>query len=462
MNRVRAGRGDLAALAFLLMAALAFFWPALSHGFSLGPADFGQQSSALTARADAAPLHNTVNGDNITQGAVWEAINWRLFHQGQLPLWNDLSGTGLPELFNFQSAPLALPSLVSYVVPLSVSYLVAVAVKLLIAGTGTYLATRLLGGRPVAAALAGVTFMLSGSFSGWSPWAISGPLAWTGWIVAGLILCRRGERPLPGIVILGGSIALAVYGGFPETTVLLAVGLTVLLAATSVVSRGRDIGWRVFGRVVAGIAGGVALSAPLWIGGLAVLTGSARAVERSTGTLPWGATSLFLAQGYDGLPTRGHVFFGPINYYESAAYVGVVAVALAVVAIVCHWRRPAVAGLTALGAVALLIVYGGGPALSMAAGIGLGGIVLGRMLPVVAFAVAVLAGLGLEELCVSWHRPRLRRAMAAGVGFVAVVLGVLWIVALVIPLPVSEQAIRRSSLGGPTAGLALFGVVAAL
>ncbi|MHB1535451.1 MAG: hypothetical protein ACYC1D_12745, partial [Acidimicrobiales bacterium] len=50
----------------------------------------------------------------------------------------------------------------------------------------------------------------------------------------------------------------------------------------------------------------------------------------------------------------------------------------------------------------------------------------------------------------------------AGVGFVAVALGVLWIVALVIPLPVSEQAIRRSSLGGPTAGLALFGVVAAL
>ena len=38
---------------------------------------------------------------------------------------------------------------------------------------------------------------------------------------------------------------------------------------------------------------------------------------------------------------------GPSNYYETATYVGVIAIVLAIVAVVACFRRPAVAGLAA-------------------------------------------------------------------------------------------------------------------
>jgi len=217
-------RGDALGLAWLVLVVGAYLSPSLKDGFSFGPADIGRQLSYLTYVAHLA-VHNSVNGDIITQEVSWNTLDWLAVHHGQLPLWNNYSGDGMPLMLNFESKSFALPTVVGYLFPLSVSFLASIAALLLIAGSGAYVAARLIGAGPLGAALAGTTFMLSGSLSGWAGWAVSGPLVWAGWVLAGAVLCwKPGRWRSAGGVVVALSTAFAVYGGFPETLALGALG----------------------------------------------------------------------------------------------------------------------------------------------------------------------------------------------------------------------------------------------
>ncbi len=421
---------DLLGLAWIVLFVFLYVSPALKDGPTFGPADLGRGLSTLTSLVHAAPLHNSLNGDQIDQGVPWYLLDWQLVHHGQLPLWNSLSGNGMPQLLNFEAAPLALPSLVGYLFPADVGFLVTVAMKLLLMGTGTYALCRLLGARPLAASLGGTTAMLSGAFAGWLGWSITGPDALVGWVVAGVLWCLRRRGPAP-VGLLALAVAFAVYGGFPESYVLLALALVLLLGVAGAVAlaRGARPGVRPLGRVGLGCALGLALSSPLWLPGIAVLRASARAGIKAATGIPLHMATLLLAQGYDGLPVHGSYFFGSWNYYETAAYVGVIAAVLAVVAVVTSWRRPFVAGLAAAAVGCAAVVYdltASAPVQRLVTDVGLGTVSLQRALPLVGFAVAVLAAVGLERLVGTWHEPATRRALWAGCALLAVALGLLW------------------------------------
>jgi hypothetical protein len=427
----------------------AYLSPALKDGFSFGPADIGRQLSYLTYVPHLA-VHNSVNGDIITQEVPWNTLDWLAVHHGQLPLWDSYSGDGMPLMLNFESKPFALPTLVGYLFPLSASFLAGVAALLLIAGSGTYVAARLLGAGPLGAALAGTTFMLSGSLSGWAGWAVSGPLAWAGWALAGAVLCwEPGRWRSAGVVMVALSTAFAVYGGFPETLALgaLAVGSVVVIAGACAAVRGQ-VGLAGPTRLAAGVAAGAALSAPLWLPGLSVLSQSARAGENGTGGLPVRAASLLFAQGYDGLPTKGSVWFGPIDYYEATAYVGTVAIVLAVLAVLVGWRRSAVTGLVGAALISLAVVYD--PTVQhVFTDLGAGSVATQRMLPMLAFALALLAGLGAEALRRTWTDTIVRVKLAASTGACALVLGYLLLDADSGGATAAELSVRRHALIWP-------------
>ena len=188
---------DAVGIAVIVIVALLFLSPALKDGFGFGPADLGASASYLTRGPATAPIHNHLIGDVIDQDVPWYTLDWRIVHHGSLPLWDSYTGTGLPQLFNFESAPLALPSLVGYLFPLSASFLITALCKLLIAGTGTYVLCRVLRTGAIGATLGGVSFMLSGGFAGFLGWAVGGPVAWSGFILAGAILAYRSRRRVP-------------------------------------------------------------------------------------------------------------------------------------------------------------------------------------------------------------------------------------------------------------------------
>ena len=262
-------RSDVFGIGWIAVLAGVYLSPALVDGWSFGPQPAA--SLLIPIQAHSIPPVSD-NGDVVTQGLAWYLTNWRLVRAGHFPLWNDLSGTGLPHFLNFESAVLALPSLVGYLAPASVSYLVTVFVKMLIAGTGAYVACRLLGARPIAAALGGTVTMLSGSFTAWLGWAITGPVAWCGWIMVGVIIAYR-HRRLAGVVILAVASAFSIYGGMPEMYALITIGLgaTLVVTGAAKLATRQPISWGGLGRIAGGLAAGAALSAPLWLPGLAVV-----------------------------------------------------------------------------------------------------------------------------------------------------------------------------------------------
>lgn len=445
---------DVFGLAWVVLALGAYLSPALWDGLSFGPTDIANQLSFLTYIPHLA-VHNGLNGDVITQAVPWNTLDWLAVHHGQLPLWNSYAGDGMPLMLNFESTPLSLPTLVGYLFPMGTSFLVGIAITLLIAGSGTYTAARLAGVGPIGAALAGTTFMLSGSLSGWAGWAVSGPLAWAGWLLAGALLCwQPGRRRWAGVIVVSLASGFAVYGGFPETLVFVGIALVTIVLVGGVVGTCRGV--RSLGGpacLLAGAAAGAALSAPLWLPGLAVLSQSSRAGENGTGGLPVHALALFFAQGYDGLPTNGGAWFGPADYYEATAYVGVIAIALALLAVLVSWRRPLVAALGATVLVALAIIYV--PATQRAfTRLGAGSIATQRMLPMLAFAVAMLAGLGTEIIQRRWRRPGVLSRALVSVVACGAVLAYLLVSAPARALSVDELSVRRHSLFWPALALA--------
>jgi hypothetical protein len=403
-------------------------------------------------------------------------LDWQLVHRGQLPLWNSLSGTGLPQLFNFESAPLSIATIAGYLAPLSMSFLVTVAAKMLIAGTGVYVLCRGLGAGAVASALGGTTFMLSGSFSSWLGWSVGGPVALGGWILAAALLAYRSRRQVRQLLLLAAAVGFSLYAGFPESYVLLAIGLGVVAAASTLAAwcSHRSLSLAGIARVVAGVIAGGALAAPLLLPGASIIAGSARRHEVAAPGIPAHFASLLFAQGFFGLPIKGSTWFGSVNYYETTAYIGVIAAALALVAVLVSWRRPVVVGLLCSIVVALFMIYrvgNGNPLQRFLAELGLGSIALQRMQVVFELLLAVLAAIGLDTLLRRWRERTVFASFLGSTLALVAVLAVLWSKVASARMPPTAsvtqssiatlQSLRRSSLIWPTATAALLLVLVA-
>jgi hypothetical protein len=478
-------RNDVAGIAIVVLLALLYLSPSLKDGFSFGPTDLVSGASVLTQSLFTVLVHNHLTvvvhnhlaGDVGDQGVPWNAIDWRTVHHGSIPLWNSTAGTGLPQLFNFESAALALPTLLGYLFPLSASFLVTVLGKLLVAGIGTYVCCRVLGTRSAGATLGGVSFMLSGSFAGWLGWSISGPVAWSGFILAGIALAYRSRRRARDLWLLAVSVAFAIYGGFPEMYVIMGPALLGAAGVAGLVMlvRDRRLALRGLARVVAGSLAGFALSAPLWLPGISVVKHSARSGKHLDGGLLPSLLHLMFVQGYYGLPIRGSLWFTNLsNYYESAAYLGIVAIVCAALGVAFCFRRPIVIGLTLAGFGTLIACYNifGGIGKTIFTNLGLGAVAVHRGLPVFEFCVAVVGGIGFDALLRRFSERRVQIVLfviLAAVSFEVIELWrwvdnpVLSTFDLVLKKAhLSARSLRRSSLVWPTWTMGMLIVVAAI
>jgi hypothetical protein len=453
---VQRWRGDIFGVSTLVALAIAYLSPALKDGVG-----FGDYDGALTVTSLGSGLyssiHNLINGDSVTEMTAWNAFDWRAIHSLQFPLWNGLSLLGVPEFLNFQSGVLSLPNIVSYAVPLQFAFLVVVFMRLVIAGTGAYVFCRVIGVRPFPATAGGVIFMLSGGFASWLAWPLADVVSWIGWIAALVLLAYRSGGRRGFAVLLALAVAFCIYGGFPAGYFFVIGGLAVLFVVAGVVRvlGSHRVSWRGLTHVLIGLAGGAALSSPLWFPGLQVIHASHRnAVAGFTGG-SLKTLDLLVAPGFYGLPIKGSTsFLTGTNYYESAVYVGVIALVLVAVAAVENWRRPIVAGLV-VTTVAVVVVSYQTNSFHVVADIvrhtPLDTLTFGRMKSVIGFPVGALAAVGLETL-MSRQGASARRPVAvywAATALVAVCVGGLCIYAATGSLPGNLRHLRFQSLIWP-------------
>ncbi len=134
------------------------------------------------------------------------------------------------------------------------------------------------------------------------------------------------------------------------------------------------------------------------------------------------------------------------------------AVVLALVAVLVAWRRPIVAALTATVFVSLGVIYV--PATQrLFTRLGAGSIATQRMLPMLAFAVAMLAGLGTGTLQRRWREPVVQWKALASIVACGAVLAFLLASASAKGLSPAELSARRHSLFWPALTLLGMGLL---
>ncbi len=403
------------ALFWLVVAAFVYLAPALLHGTKLGSYDLLTHFGLGTV--PGAQIFNVASSDQIQQDAPWTALAWQQVHHGQLPLWDPYNGLGLPLAFNFQSAPFSLPMAISYLLPLRFAYTTVVIMKILIAGTGAFVFSRVLGLRLLAATFAATIVELCGAFTAWLGWAQDGVFCWLGWLLACVVLVVRGKRPVRDTVLLALVVALSILGGFPEATAITFVAGGVFVAVVVAVRAFQQgqashvVASLV--RVVVGSVCGIALSAPLLLPGLQVVKQSVRDSNRNYVGIPLRAAVNLVFSGFFGYPISTSQSFGPdrYGYYETAAFVGVIALVLIVVAILRRWREPEVAGLALVAVVLALLIYHS-PLTRVLDSIPLFNVVeWNRALVPFDFVLAMLAGFGLQTVLDNGQERGTRRCL---------------------------------------------------
>lgn len=441
-------RGAIAVMGFVALSLLALL-PTLVHGAVLGPFDF--LSLFGLGHTSGVSVYNTINSDLVQQDLPWMNVAWHQVHQGHLPLWNPYSGLGMPLGLDFITESFSVPMLISYLVPLRYGLLIAVMVKMTIAGSGVFILSRVCGQRYLSAFFAGALFELSGAFTVWLGWSQSGVMEWAGWLLAAVILILGGRRRVRSVVFFAVVLALSVYGGQPEENILLAVasGVVVLVVLVDRAIRSARVGTMLTPLLdlALGAAGGVGLSAPLWLPGTQITAGTARFATRGEyGALPFHYLVNLAFNGFYGFPVRGSEYFAQVNYYEVTSYVGVVVLVLAALGVIECWRRVEVKATVIMAVVMVLVAFVGPVSALVDKFPHGGGIEWNRDVMLVALALAVLAGFGVEAL---WKGATSRRlqlrfgiiSAGAGVGLCA-----LWLRGVVYgALTASQAHIRERS-----------------
>jgi|GEM_PF-579889 len=418
---------DMLGVSWVVVAGIAVLVPALAHGIHLGPFDLMSQlglskidhlSQAGQSKIHAAAA-NVYFHDQVTAIMPWTTLASTQVHHGLLPLWNPYGGLGMPLSFNWQSATFSLPALVGYLVPAQFSYTVTVIVTVIVAGTGAYFLGRVLHLGVLGSAMVGTVFELSGPFIGWLGWPHAAVISWAGWLFGAALLIARGGRRAGSVALFAVVFAFAVYAGQPEilAMLLLSLGvfLIVLMVQTAWREGARSILHPVTDLAIATVCGG-ALAAPLALPGLQLANRSVHTKVSPVPPLPLHDLLYLVLQGFDGLPVAGSQMFGPWGFFYIGAYVGVIAVVLAIVAIVLRRRSPEVVAFAATAIITGGIAFASfSPFLvSLIDHLPVVGTTPARFLLAMALPASVLAGVGIDVLA---HGERDRAWRWTGSGF---------------------------------------------
>lgn len=382
----------LATLVLLLTAALVV-GPPLLAGQTISPAALLGEVAPWRGRVPLEPAPNPALTDIAQVFHPWLLWAGAQLRAGGLPLWNPHAYTGVPFFGNGQSALLFPLTVVAVILPGAIAVTVIAGMKLSGIGLATYWFLRTLAIAPLPALIGGWTFMLSATVIGWLPWTFASTFMFLPALLAATERLRAtpGRRPL---VLLAIIVALDVCAGYPQGTVH---GFAVATAWAVCRVRG---GPRAFlGWWAGGMALGLGLAAVQLVPFLEYARESLVLAYRAQWTLPlytpWRSAVTFLMPYYYGTGVQS---WGPWQFNIITGWVGIVPLAVLPLAVVAAWRRPGGRIVLGLAIVTLALHYHapGLGALSEVPGLSLGTNL--RLMPLVAFALAVLTSFGVEAL----------------------------------------------------------------
>jgi hypothetical protein len=169
-------------------------------------------------------------GDGLTYYLPVQVLAARSWRAGSIPTWDRYSFAGSPLLATGQVGAFYPPNLVHLVLSPAVAHDLLVVLALAVAGLGGGLLGRRLTGDPVAGAVAGLAFGLSGFLFGHlNHLAISATACWLPWAVLGVERLFERRRPIR-LLAAGAPVAAAAIAGHPQLLIVV-VAVVVLWSA---------------------------------------------------------------------------------------------------------------------------------------------------------------------------------------------------------------------------------------
>jgi hypothetical protein len=327
-----------------------------------------------------------------------------------LPLWNPFVAGGRPYLANAQSAIFSPFSWPSFVLPFWSSLAVVAALKLFLGALGGFALGRILGMRFGGALVAGLVFAFGQFFVVWLSWPLTNIFPLVPWMLVLCELLARRAAVLPAAG-LAGLIALAYFGGHPETTfhalvvTVLFFGFRLLLHARATRAGPRVLVRPVAAFVLAGVSG-TAIAAVMLVPFAELLFHSgdlARRAHEQEGFWPRKYLGALFLHDYWGRPTQ-QSNIEPFMQVRGW-YAGAVTLMLAVAALLRPSLERVVIAVFAV--LVALVVVGVDPVFVLVTKLpGFSTAHNERMLIYILLALALLAGWGLDELM--RHAPTMR------------------------------------------------------
>lgn len=354
------------ALFFVALAAI-FFAPVLFFDRVLIPFDNLFQFPPWTAFASQFGItipQNALASDLVLENFMWKKFIVGSLRSHELPLWNPYLFAGIPFLAAGQHSAMYPFSILFYLLPIAHAYGIFVALQFVIAMSATYWFLRVLGVARLGAIISAIVY----AFSGFYVVSIAFPmvLAAAAWLPAILgcaekILLNKKRRLLYamlgsillGIQFLAGHIEISIYN-------------LIMLAFYSVWRSFSVLSWRERFRMgvaittvtTIGTALGAVQIAPMY----EVVRDNFRVGSADYSTIisyayPVRQIIAFLIPDIFGNPTHhnyfdvfdfqfrpapnGTIFWGIKNYVEAGAYVGILPLILAAIAIISNLKRKA-------------------------------------------------------------------------------------------------------------------------
>ena len=260
------------------------------------------------------------------------------FWHGELPFWNPYNNCGIPFLAQWNTMPLYPPSLIYLTLPLEWSLGFFCLLHLWFAGLGMFFLARRWTGNNFAAAFAGVALAFNGFTLNLLMWPSHiATFSWMPWVVfAAELAWREGGRKIFLAAIVG---ALQMLAGGPETilfTWLIVSALWLQQCIKNELPRAALL-WR-FPFVIVLV---IALSAAQLLPFLDLVAHA----QRETGytdlrwSMPgWGWANFLVPMAFGSTHTEG-IFFQHGQYWTSSYYLGLGALWLALLALLCVRER---------------------------------------------------------------------------------------------------------------------------
>jgi hypothetical protein len=301
-------------------------------------------------------------GVYLLQFYPWRQLAVEQIRAGHWPLWNPYLGAGTPLAANLQSAVFYPPNLLFLLMPVEQAFAWELGLHVVLAGLCAYCLGRTLGLSSFGALISGLAYAGGGYIV--AHWVFPSMVYAAAWLPLMLALTektvRRARRntqhpgsavgPLAlGIGSLALAIALQLLAGHAQTSFYSAV-IVACFALVRLLQRGQGSrAEHIRGQAVAAVS---LLLAALWGLALAAIqllpTAELVAHSQRPGALtdlrfafelsfwPWRIIGL-LAPDFFGNPARdGYWAFG--TYWEEAAFVGVLPLILAALALASWWR----------------------------------------------------------------------------------------------------------------------------